>query len=186
MPWIIKSRHYLELKYDKIGIYIESIRNNRLRCWIAWNALLPPIIGWLSVHGVFIFSQFTTKKSDSTDVAWGTQKPIRHKIDTWFRSGPWHCPTRHWKPFCDREHPKFPWLRVGACRWGAVFYDHSWFFQFGSQLELLQMLTEQIKGIADENTCSHLYVLIQWAWLAVLQLFRWRCCGFVQLAPLNH
>jgi hypothetical protein len=78
----------LELKYDKIGIYIESISNNHLRRWIAWNALLPPIIGWLSVYGVFIFSQFTTKKSDSTDVAWGTHKPIRHEIDTWFGSGP--------------------------------------------------------------------------------------------------
>ena len=56
MPWTNQLWHNLELKYGKIGISIESIRKGRLKRRIAWNALLPPMIGWLSLCIVHLSS----------------------------------------------------------------------------------------------------------------------------------
>ena len=127
------------------------------------------------------FSHFTIHKSDSIDVVFGNITPIRHKIGARWGSGSWHCPTHHWRTFCDREHPKFPWLRVRGCRWGAYPCDHIRLDQFVQPTKISPNVDETDQG---HRWWKHPFasLLIQRAWLAVPQLFWHRCCGRVQLA----
>ena len=107
--------------------------------------------------------------------------PIRYKIGARWGSGSWHCPTHHWRTFCDREHPKCPWLRVCGRRRGAYPCDHTRLDQFVQPTKISPNVDKMEQG---HRWWKHPFasLLIRRAWLVVPQLFWHRCCGRVQLA----